>query len=157
MKLSRRFFFMQSAALLAVGSTQVWAESSQPVVQVWKSRTCGCCSKWVDHLKAAGFAVEATNVPDVNVYKAKYGVPAQLGSCHTAVVDGYVVEGHVPAIDVVRMLKLKPEITGIAVPGMPLGSPGMESPRPEKYDVVSFAADGSVEVFATHEPQYRYE
>jgi len=132
------------------------ADEELPLVQVWKSPTCGCCSKWVDHMRHAGFKVETTNVPDVNVYKQKYGLPPQLASCHTAVVAGYVVEGHVPASDVQRLLKLRPEVTGIAVPGMPLGSPGMEAPAPQAYEVVSFSTDGEAAVFATHTPPYSY-
>ena len=103
-------------------------------------------------MREAGFDVTATNVGDVGVYKERYGLPLQLASCHTAVVSGYVVEGHVPATDVKRMLAEQPDIVGIAAPGMPLGSPGMESPRPEAYDVVAFDADGNTTVFASHVP-----
>ncbi len=123
-----------------------------PVVQVYKSPTCGCCSKWVDHMSAAGFDVQATNVSDVNVYKREHGVPGQLYACHTALVEGYIVEGHVPAEDVIRMLEQKPDIAGIAVPGMPLGSPGMEVPNPVRYETLSFDRNGNIEVFAVHEP-----
>jgi len=123
-----------------------------PQVMVYKSRTCGCCNKWIDHLRAAGFQVEAENVTDVGEYKRKFGVPADLASCHTAVVGDYIVEGHVPADDVIRMLRQEPEIIGIAVPGMPLGSPGMEAPNPQYYETVAFNAAGIVQVFATHDP-----
>jgi hypothetical protein len=154
---SRRQFLAGAAALMACRPAFVFADDAEaPLVQVWKSPTCGCCSKWVDHLRRAGFEVKAENVPDVNVYKQKYGLPPQLASCHTALVEGYVVEGHVPAADVIRMLKLKPEIAGIAVPAMPMGSPGMESPRPQKFDVVSFTRAGKIEVFSTHTPPYEF-
>ena len=148
----RRVFIGQFAALFAVGPVAVFAESTGPLVQVYKSRTCGCCSKWVDHMRTAGFDIEATNVPDVGVYKLEYGVPRALGSCHTAVVEGYIVEGHVPADDVIKMLRQKPAIKGIAVPGMPMGSPGMESPNPQPYDVIAFDSAGNTSVFATHTP-----
>jgi hypothetical protein len=149
---SRRLFLAQLSAFVIAGPTVVRAEVTAPLVQVYKSATCGCCSKWVDHLRAAGFAVEATNVPDVNLYKLEYGVPSRLASCHTALVEGYVVEGHVPADDVIRLLRQRPEILGIAVPGMPLGSPGMESSNPERYETIAFDAAGSQTVFAVHTP-----
>ena len=149
----RRQFLSQITALLVAGPLVARAEATDPLVQVYKSATCGCCSKWVDHLRAAGFTVEATNVPDVNLYKLEYGLPAQLASCHTAIVEGYVVEGHVPADDVIKMLRQQPAIKGIAVPGMPLGSPGMESPNPERYETIAFDADGKTTVFAVHAPE----
>jgi len=121
------------------------------VIEVYKSATCMCCSKWVAHLEAAGFKVNATNVDDVASYKTSNNVPRQLGSCHTAVVDGYVIEGHVPAEDVKRLLEERPEVVGIAVPGMPLGSPGMEAPNPQSYAVMAFDEDGNVTQFAYHE------
>ena len=99
---------------------------------------------------AAGFEVEATNVSNMNAVKREVGLPPALASCHTAIVAGYVVEGHVPAEDVIRMLQTRPEISGLAVPGMPLGSPGMESPTPEAYDVLAFQKDGTIEVFQHH-------
>jgi hypothetical protein len=148
----RRKFIGRLTSLVAIAPLVSFAETSGPLVQVYKSRTCGCCSKWVDHLREAGFKVEATNVADVGVYKREYGLPAELASCHTAMVEGYIVEGHVPADDVIRMLKLKPEIKGIAVPGMPMGSPGMESPNPDNYETLAFAADGTLSVWAKHGP-----
>ena len=149
---SRRVFLAQLSVFVVAGPTMVQAEVAAPLVQVYKSATCGCCSKWVDHLRAAGFAVEATNVPDVNLYKLEYAVPSRLASCHTALVEGYVVEGHVPADDVIRLLRQRPEILGIAVPGMPLGSPGMESSNPERYETIAFDAAGNQSVFAVHAP-----
>ena len=149
---SRRVFLAQLSVFVVAGPTMVRAEVAAPLVQVYKSATCGCCSKWVDHLRAAGFVVEATNVPDVNLYKLEYAVPSRLASCHTALVEGYVVEGHVPADDVIRLLRQRPEILGIAVPGMPLGSPGMESSNPERYETIAFDAAGNQSVFAVHAP-----
>lgn len=148
----RRQFISQLTALIVAGPLAARAEQAGPLVQVYKSPTCGCCSKWADHMRAAGFTVEATNVPDVNPYKREFGVPPQLASCHTAIVEDYIVEGHVPADDVIKMLRQKPAIKGIAVPGMPMGSPGMESPNPERFETIAFTADGLTSVFAVHEP-----
>jgi hypothetical protein len=149
----RRQFLGQCAAMLALGPVFAAGEQTKsPLLKVYKSRTCSCCGKWIDHMRAAGFEVEATNVADVNVYKQQYGVPPQLSACHTGIVDGYVIEGHVPADDIIRLLRARLEVTGIAVPGMPMGSPGMESPRPERYETLSFDAAGNIEVFAVHEP-----
>lgn len=134
-----------SLALLAVSVVATATE-----ISVYKSPTCGCCSKWVRHLEANGFSVKSYDVKDVNSYKDRYGVPVSLGACHTAIVDGYVVEGHVPAADIRRLLAERPAIKGIAVPGMPAGSPGMEGPVTEKYDVLSFDAKGGIKTFASH-------
>ena len=122
--------------------------AAAPEMSVFKTRTCGCCSKWVDHMKANGFEVKVTDVPSTAEYRRKYGVPERLLSCHTAVVDGYAVEGHVPAADVQRLLKTRPKAKGISVPGMPIGSPGMEQgPRRDAYSVVLFQADGATSEF----------
>jgi len=154
----RRKFITHLSALLVSGPVAAFAEQAGagkgPLVRVWKSPTCGCCSKWVDHMIAAGFEVEAENVSDVGVYKQRYGLPVKLASCHTAVVEGYVVEGHVPPADVIRLLKEKPPIGGIAVPGMPMGSPGMESPNPENYQTIAFDKDQRLSVFAEHGPDF---
>ena len=121
-------------------------------VTVWKTPTCGCCGKWVTHLEDAGFAVEVHDLEDLAPVKATHGVPADLESCHTAVVEGYVVEGHVPAADVARLLEERPAVTGLAVPGMPIGSPGMEGPNPEAYRVLAFESTGRTRTFSTHHP-----
>ena len=105
---------------------------------------------WVSHLEEHGFTVKATDVANINRVKTSVELPTQLASCHTAIVDGYVVEGHVPAEDIKRMLEERPPIKGIAVPGMPLGSPGMESPNPQPYDVIAFDEDGKLTRFASH-------
>jgi hypothetical protein len=138
-------------AALAVAAQQKPAASTSVVV--YKTPTCGCCSNWVAHLKANGFQVEANDVSDAQVRAvgASAGVTDDLASCHTAKVGGYTVEGHVPAADIQRMLKEKPAIAGIAAPGMPMGSPGMEQGgRKEAYDVIAFTKDGKRSVFAKH-------
>jgi hypothetical protein len=123
-----------------------------PLVEVFKSPTCGCCALWVEHMRKSGFNVRTTDVNDLSEIKKTRGVPGEVQSCHTAVVNGYVVEGHVPPADVHRMLKEKPAIAGIAVGGMPIGSPGMESPyvKAEPYNVMAFDKNGATRVFATH-------
>jgi len=138
-------------ALVAVAPAPGLAEA--PTVAVYKTPTCGCCGGWIDHLRAAGFEVEATDLESLARVKASNGVPRSLASCHTAVVAGYVTEGHVPAEDIRRLLAERPAVSGLAVPGMPLGSPGMEHPdatRHEDYEVLSFGPDG-IAVFARHE------
>ena len=121
-------------------------------ITVYKDPSCGCCAKWVDHLRANGFAPEVHDRSDMDALKDSLGVPAKLRSCHTAVVGKFVIEGHVPAADVKRLLASKPAKTvGVAVPGMPVGSPGMESgARADRYDVVAFAPGGATRVFARH-------
>jgi hypothetical protein len=138
--------------VLLVGSVASTAQRPQPTVEVYKSPTCGCCSKWVDHLKAAGLTVRTTDTDTVDALKNKHGVPRQVRSCHTALVGGYVIEGHVPVADVQRLLKERPAIAGIGVPGMPIGSPGMEvaGMKAQPYDVIAFGRDGSTRVFASH-------
>ena len=115
---------------------------------VYKSPTCGCCKKWVSHMRENGFSVEVHEQYDVTPKKDEYGVPRRLRSCHTATIGGYVVEGHVPADVVRRLLAEKPEVAGIAVPGMPMGSPGMEGYRKDAYDVVSFGKNGKTGIYA---------
>ena len=139
-------------ALLFLIAASTVALAGDGAIHVYKSPTCGCCTKWIDHLKENGFEVISTNVPDVAPVKQANGVPASLGSCHTAIVEGYVIEGHVPASDITRLLAERPKIVGLAVPGMPSGSPGMEGPHPEKYDVLAFDSDAKTTTFATHGP-----
>ena len=136
------------AGLFLVRQEEQAIQSDPVTVVVYKSPTCGCCSKWVDHLKEAGFEVEAHDTNDVASVKQHYGVQRSFASCHTALVDGYVVEGHVPAQYVKQLLEERPEIVGLTVPGMPIGSPGMEGPNPEAYDVLSFDEQGQTDVFA---------
>lgn len=119
-------------------------------VEVFKSPYCGCCEKWVEHMRKAGFDVVTKDVNDVPAARMAAGMPERFGSCHTAKVGGYVVEGHVPAADVQRLLKEKPKAVGLAAPGMPHGSPGMETNHPQPYDTLLVQADGSSKVFAKH-------
>jgi hypothetical protein len=137
---------------LTLASSSRAQQAARPVVTVYKGATCGCCSKWVDHMRAAGFDVKALDVDDLGAPKLAYGVPEPLMTCHTALVGGYVVEGHVPADDVKRLLREKPPIAGVGVAGMPAGSPGMEDPsgRREPYAVVAFDRSGRQTVFARH-------
>ena len=125
--LSRRtalLHFTATAAALATSS--LWASAPGLIpVEVWKDPNCGCCQDWIDHMEANGFTVTTHNGGN-NAVRAKLGLPVELGSCHTALVGGYVVEGHVPAADVHKLLKAKPKALGITVPGMPIGSPGMD-------------------------------
>lgn len=123
------------------------ATKAAPTVVVYKSPTCGCCNKWVDHMREHGFEVETHDTRDMGRVKAMVGVPGALSSCHTAIVDGYVVEGHVPADVVRRMLEERPEAVGITVPGMPMGSPGMEGPYTERYDILTFDEAGRTRVY----------
>ena len=121
-----------------------------PTVTVFKSPTCGCCSMWVEHMESAGFTVDARDRDDMAAVKDSLGLPSDLASCHTAVVDGYVVEGHVPAQYVVQLLDERPEMLGLTVPGMPIGSPGMEvGDRVDPYDVLAVTTDGEAAVFAS--------
>ena len=127
------------------------APSFATEVVVYKSPTCGCCKEWVKHLQANGFSVKAHDVPDIMPYKTANGVPATLGSCHTAKVGGYVIEGHVPANDIKRLLKERPPVSGLAVPGMPSGSPGMEQGgHKDRYDVLTFDKQGKTGVYTRY-------
>ncbi len=119
-------------------------------ITVNKTPYCGCCKQWMTHLQANGFMVSGKDVDDTAPVRASLGMPAKLGSCHTAVIDGYVIEGHVPAEDIKRLLKEKPKAVGLVVPGMPLGSPGMESANPQPYETLLVMKDGSTKVWAKH-------
>ena len=146
-------FAVAVAVLGAGGGFAAGAEDAEGVkAMVYKSPTCGCCSKWIDHLEANGFEVESKDVVDVAPVKRMNGVPMNLASCHTAIIGGYFIEGHVPAEDVKRLLAERPDVVGLAVPNMPMGSPGMEGPRSERYSVLAVKKDGSVEVFSQHGP-----
>ncbi len=135
-------------ALLGGLALPAWAA---PTVEVFKSSTCGCCNKWIDHLKQNGFTVVARDVEDVTPYKYRYGVPYGMGSCHTARVGGYTLEGHVPAREIKRLLAERPKgALGLVVPGMPQGSPGMEGPQQEAYDVVLFDGQGRTRTYAAY-------
>ncbi|WP_293807912.1 DUF411 domain-containing protein [uncultured Bosea sp.] len=147
--MSRRLFV--TGATLAASWRPVMAVESLPKMLVTRDPNCGCCSNWVAHVKAAGFAVEVVEIPDLAPLKARLGVPDALASCHTAEIGGYVVEGHVPAEAIRRLLLERPQAAGLAVPGMPLGSPGMEvaGQQPEAYEVMIFSP-GRQNVFARY-------
>lgn len=125
------------ALLVGTVTPATWAQSAAPVIDVYKSPTCGCCVKWIDHLKANGFTVRSHDSHDMARHKERLGIPAGYASCHTAEVGGYVIEGHVPAKDIKRLLKEKPLARGLSVPGMPIGSPGMEQgSHSDPYEVI---------------------
>jgi hypothetical protein len=121
-------------------------------ITVYKDPSCGCCTKWVEHLRASGFAPDVRDRADMDALKESLGVPTALRSCHTAVAGRYVIEGHVPAADVKKLLATSPaNVVGVAVPGMPAGSPGMEmGGRADRYDVIAFGAKGTTHIFARH-------
>jgi len=122
------------------------------VVSGYRSPSCGCCKGWLDHLRQAGFTVKDYVTSNLASIKQRYGVPPQLQSCHTARIGGYTVEGHIPVSAIQRLLKERPQVAGIAVPGMPLGSPGMESPfKTESYTVFTFTESGRTQAFQTVE------
>lgn len=133
--------------LLLALAQPAWAAS--PVIDVYKSPTCSCCNQWIGHLKANGFTVRAHDTNDVVSHKHRLGVPPGHGSCHTAEVNGYLVEGHVPAKEIQRLLKEKPRARGLAVPAMPIGSPGMEQDnRKDAYEVLLVKLDGGTQTYA---------
>ncbi|WP_416546656.1 DUF411 domain-containing protein [Limnohabitans sp. DCL3] len=147
--LARRKCLAAAAALALIGFERT-ALAQATTVQVWKDPHCGCCQLWVEHLQASGFKVEVRDVGNTAARK-RLGMPERLGSCHTATVGGYVIEGHVPAVDIQRLLKERPVALGLSVPGMPIGSPGMDGPeykgRKDAYDVLLVQQDGSSKSF----------
>ena len=126
------------------------APAADSVLVVYKTPSCGCCKGWVSKMREAGFAVEVHDLPDLAAVKRDAGVPDELQACHTARIGGYVVEGHVPAADIRRLLAERPAVKGIATPGMPMGSPGMEGAYNDRYDVMTFGGAGKSTVFASH-------
>jgi len=122
-------------------------QAAEPEMTVFKTKTCGCCGKWVEHVRASGIKVTIKEVASTAEYQKQYGVPDRLQSCHTGIVNGYTVEGHVPAADIQRLLREKPKAKGLAVPGMPMGSPGMEGPRSDAYSVVQFDSAGGTSIY----------
>jgi len=127
--------------------------AAKPQITMYKTAGCGCCKDWVAHLEQNGFAVVAHDVPGTGPYRERYGVPRALASCHTAVIDGYAIEGHVPAEEIKRLIAEKPKARGLSVPGMPVGSPGMEldGERRDAFDVVLFDDAGKREVYRHYE------
>jgi len=138
--LTRRSALGIAALALVMPSVSAFAQT--PAILVQKDPNCGCCSGWARHLKEAGFAVTTQETTDLRPVRKRLGVPADLAACHTAEVDGYVLEGHVPVVAVRRLLEKRPTAIGLAVPGMPAGSPGMEGGTPQRYDVVLFGRTG---------------
>jgi len=140
---------------LALAPALAWANPARPTpVQVWKSPSCGCCKDWIAHLRENGFQVEVQEVSDTSAVRARLGIPMEYGSCHTGLVDGYALEGHVPASDIQRLLRERPAAIGLAVPGMPLGSPGMDGPeyegRKHPYEVLLVRRWGLTRVFQAY-------
>lgn len=149
--LNRRSFMALAASVGALVTLPATAATKRPVVEVFKNPSCGCCGAWGDHLKAAGFEVKVTTVDDTGPVRKRFGIPEQFASCHTASVGGYALEGHVPAAEVKRLLALKPDAIGLAVPNMPIGSPGMEmGARKEPYRVLLIDRKGRDSVFASY-------
>ena len=144
--------WLGALALLFLATGVIADDAAQPLeAVVYKSPSCGCCAKWVEHLEEHGFQVETVESSDMNAVKKRLGVPFGLASCHTALVnDTYVIEGHVPAADIRRLFESGAEAKGLAVPGMPGGSPGMESAPAVPYEVILFDAEGNTEVYAEH-------
>jgi hypothetical protein len=142
-------------AILALTLTGAVAPSTnatpkKPTITVYKDPSCGCCKNWIEHLIKHGYRVDAKDTPAMADIKRTLGVPEALTACHTAVVNGYLIEGHVPAADIAKLLEEKPKVAGLAVPGMPMGSPGMEGPRRQHYQVLSFDKSGKTKVFASY-------
>ena len=142
--LSRRKFLdltVMGLIPLGIGHFTPGAFAETHVLKVFKSPSCGCCGAWVDHMRSAGFQVVVTDITDLRPIKNKFGVVPELRACHSAVIDGYVIEGHVPAREVMRLLKDRPKAIGLAVPGMPIGSPGMEQgSRRDPFQVILFSS-----------------
>lgn len=141
---------VQIAVVLSLLAPLAWAAAPLPTVTVYKSPSCTCCEKWIDHMKTSGFSVVTVTVNNVAPHKTRLGVPVNLGSCHTAEVGGYVVEGHVPSADVKRLLAEKPSARGLVSPGMPASAPGMDAPGKIPYEILLVGNDGSTGTFARH-------
>lgn len=142
-RLNRRALLILLGSVTAMGSVGIYVAQGTPVLTVHKDRACSCCRKWANHIEDAGIAVRIVDVDDMVAIKRRLGVPDDLQSCHTAEISGYVLEGHVPAAAVKRLLSEAPDAKGLAVPGMPAGSPGMEDGTPEIYDVILFGPNGA--------------
>jgi len=134
----------------AVRTSPSDAPEEKPVITVYKDPSCGCCKNWIEHLIKHGYRVDAKDSPNMTEIKRTLGVPTGLTACHTAMVNGYLIEGHVPAADIDRLLAQKPKVAGLAVPGMPAGSPGMEGASAQRYQVLTFDKTGKTTVFANH-------
>ena len=152
---NRIFNYILSGALFGLLSMIIVMQfddsyADENVITVYKSPTCGCCNKWISHLEDNGFKVNAIDSDNMSAIKDKQGVPAGARSCHTAVINDYVIEGHVPAADIRKLLTEKREVAGLAVPGMPMGSPGMEGKRVDRYSVYEFEKNGQARVVSNY-------
>ncbi len=141
---------MKRSALFFLAAAFISTAANAAQITVLKSPDCGCCAKWIEHVEQHGFTVKIVETEDMMAVKERLGVPGELISCHTSQVGGYFIEGHVPAADLKRLLAQKPKATGIAVPGMPAGSPGMEIAGKEPYPTVRVRSDGTTSIFARH-------
>lgn len=157
--MQRRFIILGGATLfgsLALAGPLTALAAGKPLLEVWKSPTCGCCQDWIAHLQASGFQVTVHDVSEAAKagQRLKLGLPDRFGSCHTGLIDGYVVEGHVPAREITRLLRERPKAVGLAVPGMPVGSPGMDGPlyqgRKDAYAVLLVQKDGNATVYQSY-------
>jgi len=143
-------FMTVALTTAAVRTSSTITAAKKPTITVYKDPACGCCKKWIEHLVKNGYRVDAKDTPNMTEIKRTLGVPETLTACHTAVVNGYLIEGHVPAADIDRLLEQKPGVAGLAVPGMPAGSPGMEGMGTQRYQVLTFDKNGKTKVFASH-------
>ena len=144
---------LKALAVVTVLTAPVPSLAAEPAMTVYKSPYCGCCGEWIEYVRKNGISVRVKEMEDVSPVKEHFKIDDDLWSCHTAIIDGYVVEGHVPAYVVRKLLEERPEITGITVPGMPVGSPGMEGPNPKPYQVLAFDRQGNRTVFAEVDPR----
>lgn len=149
--MKRRHFLTLTAGAAALAAAPLRAAPALPVVEVHKNPDCGCCNAWVDHLKANGFTVKVHETANTAAVRGRLGIPDEYGSCHTGIVGGYAIEGHVPAAEIKRLLATKPVAVGLSVPGMPVGSPGMEvGTRQDPYEVLLIDKRGKASVFARY-------
>lgn len=149
-------YTLLAGSILVSALASAAASATSTTVEVYKSATCKCCAKWVDHMRANGFTVNTHDVGNKEV-RERAGISTTLGSCHTALVDGYAIEGHVPAQDIKRFLKERPRAIGLTAPGMPHGSPGMEGARSDPYDVLLINKQGDTTVYSRHLPSDQKE
>ena len=149
--LNRRLLLGAAAFIGMAGTACAQARPSRSLT-VFKTPTCACCDDWIAHMRDAGFSIAVTVLPDLRPFRSARGLPDALASCHTGLIDGYLIEGHVPAQDVIRLLTERPAAIGVAAPGMPLGSPGMETPQGDKqpYDTLLVLRSGATRVYARH-------
>lgn len=151
--MDRKHFLYTLFAAPFLGACGAAGTQAHAAMKVFKDPSCGCCGNWVEHLRANGFTVDVEEVADIAEYSKRYGVPSELRSCHTGVIENYTIEGHVPAADIQRLLRDHPDAKGLAVPGMPIGSPGMEGATRQAYSVLLFTADGASSTFQHYPAQ----